>query len=187
MTSYGENKITPYGDVDDQDKVLTSEQRGKVHEYGFYHRSIHVMIETFKGGFVLQKKAKGTENEGTWSSSVSGHVRYQESYEEAAIREIKEELGIEIEDPSELTYETKLEACEETGNEFVHIFSYLLDQDTEKIDPDLEEVEEVIIVDLDDVKKDIDTNPGIYSPAFILCLNKWLAIETKGMEKKNNE
>ena len=64
-----------------------------------YHRCSHLFIEVFGGRFIIQKKAKSTENGGLWSSSVSGHLEAGESYETAIVREAREELGLDIEVP----------------------------------------------------------------------------------------
>ena len=157
------------------EEILILHDRGELHEYGFMHRSSHIFVETFGGGFILQKKAKGTENAGRWSSSVSGHVRYGETYKDAAIREAKEELGIRIikEDFEKIT---KVQPCKETNNEFVTLYSYLIDG-SETIDPNGEEVDSIIICALKEIVEDIHLNRDKYSPAFIYILNIYLSIE----------
>ncbi len=142
------------------------------------HRAIHVLIETFGGGFVLQKKAVGTENEGKWSSAVSGHVRFGETYRQAAIRETHEELGLEI-DRKDLHHISKIHPCKETGSEFVSVYTYLMDPNSELIKPDANEVEIVIIRPLKEVAEDIERNKDIYSEAFILAMDVFLTLYKK--------
>jgi ADP-ribose pyrophosphatase YjhB (NUDIX family) len=130
----------------------------------------------WKRGFVLQLKGKNSENAGKWSSAVSGHVEFGESYEDAAIREAKEELGLEI-DKKELIRIIKIAACKETNNEFVVLFTYLMDRNTESIKLDPDEIENILIAPLADVIKDVNRNLGDYSPAFIKLLDEWLDYE----------
>jgi len=174
--------------VDKNDKVMYPiYSKEALHHNKLMHRSVHVFIETFGRGFILQLKGRESENAGKWSSAVSGHVEYGEDYQDAAIRETKEELGLEI-DSKELIRILKIDACEETNNEFVVLFTYLMNKDTESIKPDPEEVEKVLIVPLADVMRDTNKNSNDYSPPFLKLLDRWLAHElakNPGEEKNN--
>lgn len=164
--------------VDLNDKFLFRVKGKKaLHSMKHPHRAVHVLMETYGKGFIIQRKAKGTENAGKLSSAVSGHVRAGETYWEAAIRETKEELGIEI-DSRELKYLDKLPPSKATGNEFVVVYSYLLDSEEKKLigrGELSEEVEGLIITSISDLVEDIKVNSNEYSPAFILafkCFNR---------------
>jgi isopentenyl-diphosphate Delta-isomerase len=156
-----------------------------LHKNGGYHRAVHILIEVFGGLFVLQKKAKGTENAGKWSSAVSGHVRYNESYEEAAMREMEEELGLKIE-KKDLHRIAKIKPSADNGNEFVVVFSYLMDPEEEVLKPDPKEVDEIVMGKLDDFIEDVESHMDEYSPAFVGAFNVFLVLE-KGIEGANNE
>jgi isopentenyldiphosphate isomerase len=153
----------------------------ELHESKLLHRGVHVFIEVFGGRFVLQRKANkpGIENAGTWSSAVSGHVRFNESYESAAIRESMEELHLLL-NPSDMRKILKDFPTEENGFEFVTLFSYLLDP-KEEFPRISEEVEEIVVVPLDLLIKDITNNRKKYSPVFVSLFNKFLVLE-KGLE-----
>ena len=142
---------------------------------GEYHRAVHVFVEVYGGRFLMQLKAPGTENEGKWSSSVSGHVRAGESFEKAAIRETEEELGLVI-NSSDLERIALINPCGETGDEFVTLYTYLMDDDTELLKINKDEVTEVLIWKLDDMVRDVDENKALYSPAFIILLNIFLEL-----------
>jgi len=165
--------------VNDRDEViLFSNNKEELHKLKCKHRGVHVFIETFGGGFILQKKAKGTENEGKWSSAVSGHVRVGESYTGAAIREMEEELGLRA-SPIELEYIGKLKACPETGNEFVSLYSYLADEEDEsRLKPSEEEIEELLICSRELIKADTIRDSVIYSVPFLLLFYMFLGAAT---------
>jgi len=154
--------------------------KDKLHKQptGCYHRAVHVFIEVVNGRFLIQLKAPGTENENKWSSAVSGHVRAGETYEEAAIREAKEELGINI-SSNELEKIAKIHPSKETNGEFVTLFTYLMDDATEMLTIDNNEVREVVICKFKDLLKDIDKHKDKYSPAFIMLLNIFLELYKK--------
>ena len=159
--------------------LMTVHSKDHLHKNGGYHRAIHVLVEVFGGLFILQKKSKGTENGGKWSSAVSGHVRYSEGYEEAAIREMNEELGIKA-DRRDLNKIAKIGPSKKTDNEFVTIFTYLMDPRNEKLKLDEKEVDEIVVSKLSDVIEDVEAHIDEYSPAFIEVFNAFLSLE-KGM------
>lgn len=137
------------------------------------HRSIHLFVELFGGKIIIQKKAAHTENGGLWSSSVSGHVEtFDYDYEGAAIREAKEELGLEIV-KGDLIEVCTLSASEETGWEFVRLFTYLMDDTTEKIKLESDEVDEVLVLPRKELMQDMRDHPDIYSPVFIELMDRF--------------
>lgn len=82
--------------VDEDDNVLGHASRSECHSKGLIHRSVHVIVVNDKGEVFLQKRSmKKDLYPGYYTCSATGHVEYGESYEEAARRELMEELGIE--------------------------------------------------------------------------------------------
>lgn len=164
----------------DDHHVLTIFGKDALHHTPGYHRSVHVFVEVFGGKFLLQKKSKETENAGKWSSAVSGHVRYGETYTKAAIREAEEELGLII-SAEELQKITKVSPSAYNGYEFSTLFTYLMDPAVEKLTLDPVEVDEISINRLADVINDVEECRNEYSPAFVELFNIFLALE-KGIE-----
>ena len=81
--------------VYEHDRVLRHATRAECHaDPTLMHRSTHVVVET-GSGLLLQRRgfAKDT-GAGLWDSACAGHVQPGESYTEAAVRELAEELGI---------------------------------------------------------------------------------------------
>jgi len=61
------------------------------------HRIVHVMIFNDKGEIFLQQRSATKKFcPGHWCISAGGHVQKGESYHNAAKRELKEELGVEL-------------------------------------------------------------------------------------------
>lgn len=82
--------------VDSDGNVIGQETRGVVYKKGLLHRASHVLIRNSKGQIYLQKRSdKKKILPGYWDISSSEHLRIGETFEQAAIRGLKEELGIE--------------------------------------------------------------------------------------------
>src|SRR5690606_32035914 len=82
--------------VDEQDNIIGKETRKKVHELGLWHRGVHVFLFDTDGNLLIQKRsADRTSNPLRLDGSVSEHVQSGESFHQAAIRGMKEELGLE--------------------------------------------------------------------------------------------
>lgn len=178
--------VEPFSIVNSKDKHLyTVFGECALHLNGGYHRAVHIFVESFGGLFILQKKDADTENSGKWNSAAFGHVKYGESYREAAVRELEEKIGLEV-DEKELSIIMKMGPNHENGNEFVTLFTYLMDPGLENIELNSDEVDEVIINKLIDVIKDVEKHKDEYSPTFVDLFNKFLALE-KGIEGTADE
>jgi 16S rRNA (adenine1518-N6/adenine1519-N6)-dimethyltransferase len=108
--------------VDSVDNVIGSASRSYVHANNLLHRAVHIWIFNKKGEILLQKRSMEKDRfPGRWTSSVSGHVDSGETYEHAALREIEEEIGIQIAKPlKQIGYIT---ASERTEQEFIKLYT----------------------------------------------------------------
>src|SRR3989338_1034135 len=93
--------------VDSNDNVIDSREFLEVYDSlktnkPMFHRSVHIFVFNSQGKLLLQRRAKHMIiAPDKWDSSVAGHVDAGDSYETAAIKELREEIGIEIK-PDEL-------------------------------------------------------------------------------------
>jgi isopentenyldiphosphate isomerase len=107
--------------VNDCDEVIDRKPRSEVHARGLLHRAIHVLVFNSRGEIFLQKRSmKKDRQPGVWDSSSSGHVDSGENYDETAVRELREEIGLELKAPPQKLF--KIDACAETDAEFVWIY-----------------------------------------------------------------
>ncbi len=84
--------------VDKDDQVIGQSTRGKLHRNkNLIHRSIGVCVFNSKGEIYLQKRSNTKDTDpGKWTISCSGHVLSGDSYQVTAARELKEELGVDL-------------------------------------------------------------------------------------------
>jgi len=107
--------------VDENDQVIGQRSRRTVHTLGLRHRAVHVLIFDRSARLFLQKRSMHKDmNPGLWDSSAAGHVDAGESYDRCALREIREELGVDV--TSKLLPLFKLPASRRTGMEFCQVY-----------------------------------------------------------------
>ena len=81
--------------INDQDNVIGKASKQEVYEKLLTHRIVHILIFNDKNEMALQMQSKNKRFCPLhWSTAVGGHVRSGETYEQAALREMGEEIGI---------------------------------------------------------------------------------------------
>ena len=82
--------------VDESGRITGRATRGEVHgNPGLIHRSVHIHVFNSSGALFLQKRGLDKDVQpGRWDTSVGGHVDAGETPDFAAVRELREELGI---------------------------------------------------------------------------------------------
>ena len=83
--------------VDENNELLgITEEREIVHKKNLWHRLVSCWIMNERGEILLQKRSHTKIRNPVKWARTGGHVNYCENVEEAIIREIKEEIGIDI-------------------------------------------------------------------------------------------
>ncbi|MFC1505151.1 NUDIX domain-containing protein [Thermodesulfobacteriota bacterium] len=78
--------------------------RSQVHVDGDWHRTVHVWVMNSQQELLLQKRAAAKESHpGLWDVSCAGHVPAGDDSRHAAVRELREELGLAVK-PDALRY-----------------------------------------------------------------------------------
>lgn len=71
--------------------------RAQVHQDGDWHRTVHVWLLNEKGELLLQLRGPHQEaNPNCWDISCAGHLDAGEQRDDAAQRELREELGVSL-------------------------------------------------------------------------------------------
>lgn len=84
--------------IDAQGRVVGLRRRAEIHgDPAARHRAVHVFVRNRHGALFLQRRAPTKRIQpDRWDTSVGGHVDPGESYEQAAVRELAEELGVRL-------------------------------------------------------------------------------------------
>lgn len=152
--------------LDDKGNMTgVTKPRSLVHQDGNWHKSVHVWI--FNGDKLLMQKRSPEKDShpNEWDISCAGHVTAGETSLEAAIKEIKEELDLDVLGPDfKLLFSLKSQSVQKNGtfinNEFNDVYLVERDLDISQIKLQTEEVSEVkwvSISELEDVAKNKTT------------------------------
>lgn len=143
-------------DIVDKEGNLTGKTclKSEAHKHGYFHQTIHVWIYTNDRKILLQKRALSKKVfPGLWDISVAGHIGAGEKIEEAAIREIEEEIGFKISIPNLHKIGTRIHQVNHPNgiidNEFHHVFITELTTSIESLTIQESEVAELKLFDLD--------------------------------------
>jgi isopentenyl-diphosphate Delta-isomerase len=107
--------------VNARDEVVGKRPRSEVHRLGLMHRAVHVLVFNARGDVFLQKRSMSKDRQpGLWDSSASGHLDTGEGYDACAVRELREEIGLQLDSAPLRLF--KLPASEETDMEHVWVY-----------------------------------------------------------------
>lgn len=139
---------------DENGKFLGTEERGVVHSKGLWHKTVHCWLYDRDGNVFFQRRS----DRGTLYTTSSGHLSAKESVTEAFQREIKEEIGLDI-DASDATkvgvVPFQMDRVKEDGSifkdrAFANVYVDLYEGNYEDFHMDENEVSGIVIVSAKD-------------------------------------
>lgn len=157
-------------DVVDDEGNPTGERvlREEAHRDGIQHRTAHVWLYRIRFGkiqILLQKRSENKDSfPGCYDISSAGHIPAGQEYYESALRELKEELGVEAE-ASELhpcgmrriSFDDVFHGQPFHDRQVTQVFVLRRDEDEEAFQIQEDELSEVRWVNLDSCMKDVQT------------------------------
>jgi isopentenyldiphosphate isomerase len=83
--------------VDEDDVVVTTVERAVMRAGRLRHRAVFILVTASDGRLLVHRRSAAKDLwPGRWDIAVGGVVAAGESYDEAARRELAEEIGIEV-------------------------------------------------------------------------------------------
>ena len=158
--------------VNQKDEPIGLMPKMEAHEKGLLHRAFSVFIFNEKNELMLQQRALSKyHSPGLWTNTCCSHQREGETNIEAGKRRLKEEMGFtaELEDTISFIYKAPFDNGL-TEHEFDHI---LVGNYNEEPLLNPEEAEAWKWMELDEVAKDMENNPSIYTEWFKIIFDKY--------------
>ena len=144
----------------------------EAHEKGILHRAFSVFIFNKKGELLLQQRALDKyHSPGLWTNTCCSHQRDGESNIEAGKRRLQEEMGFNC-DLKELFWFVYKASFDNglTEHELDHVMIGHYEDDPIV---NLDEAAAFKWMTLDDVKKDMELQPELYTEWFKIIFNEY--------------
>lgn len=158
--------------VNEKDEILGLMEKMQAHENGILHRAFSVFLYNSKGEMLLQKRAaEKYHSPNQWTNACCSHPRIEETYEQAAKRRIKEELGIDCELEEKFWFIYKADVGQNLWeHELDHVFvgNYEGEFNLNK-----EEVAEVRYISLENLNIELENNPENFTEWFKIILEEY--------------
>lgn len=158
--------------VDEKDKEIGVMPKLEAHIYGLLHRAFSVFIFDDRGRILLQRRALDKYHSGgLWTNSCCSHPRPSEDVKYAALRRLREEMGMEcdIEEVFSFVYKAKFDNGL-TEYEYDHVY---LGHSNTLPQINKEEVEEFKYMTRDELLHDMAGHPEKYTEWFKLCIKDY--------------
>ncbi len=154
---------------DEHDCLTGTARRGECHgNPELIHRTAHVVVYHPDGRILLQRRSMNKDIQpGKWDTAVGGHVMPGETYEQAAVREMTEELGLPETTPLKFLFDSRIRNDIESEN--VRVFSAV---SAGPFDFQKEEIDEVAFWDIQALK--LPANRGNFTPNLVQELDRLL-------------
>lgn len=159
-------------EIDWDDNVVALHPKEKLKEKMFPHRVSLVIPKTADNKILLCRRAKNKfPFPDVWCCAIGGKVLANESYEAAAYREMKEEVGMN----SPLEHVTKFKYNKEDYKAIFAVFTTkdAISKDVFNLDPD--EIQYISAFSVDEVNQMIKSNPEEFASTFLAALDAFVS------------
>lgn len=145
-----------YWDIYDSNKKITGRKMKRndwILKDGEYHLSVLGVVQRPDGKYLITKRGATKEWAPNWWEVSGGAALYGESSNEAIIREIREETGLDVTDAEGgFVFTYHRENPDKGDNYFVDVYKFQMNFDEEDIMIQKEEASDFKIATLDEIK-----------------------------------
>ncbi len=158
--------------INENDEVKGLMEKMQAHRTGLLHRAFSVFLFNNQGEMLLQKRASNKyHSPDQWTNAVCSHPRDGETYKDAAIRRLKEELGIDVELNHKFFFIYKANVGDGLWeHELDHVFVGNYEGEF-SLNPD--EVSEVRYIAQDQLDKEMAAHPENFTEWFKIILKEY--------------
>lgn len=151
--------------VDNNDRQIGLMEKQAAHIEPHLHRAFSIFLFNSKGELLMQQRALSKyHSPGLWTNTCCSHPRSGETLEEATSRRLMEEMGMTCPMHEVYTFIYKAPVGQGlTEHEFDHVF---IGQSDDIPNINTEEVASWKYMRLDDLKKDLELYPELYTEWF---------------------
>jgi len=152
--------------IDENGNVIGKKLKSEAHRTGEWHKSSHVWIVVGRK-ILLQKRSYSKEIfPGKFDVACAGHVKSGESYEDAAVRELEEELGIKVKKEELLFLCTRpqvtvIKEKNIISREIMKVFLLKID-DIDRLSVNRDEISELRLFDIDELRTLLKNRPEMF-------------------------
>jgi isopentenyl-diphosphate delta-isomerase len=153
--------------VDGNDVVLGYSTKEDIKRRGLNYRVVQVFLFNSAEQLMLCRRPDTKKMFAGQFGSVMGHVRRGDTYEEAAYREVKEEIGVN----TKLRRVTKFSVLDGANRVFQEVFSGGV---SDKVEPDKTEISEFKFMSLRELRTEIVTVPNKFAVPFMEAVRAYM-------------
>ncbi|MBI3889059.1 NUDIX domain-containing protein [Candidatus Saccharibacteria bacterium] len=148
--------------VNENDEVIDVMERSEASKRGLGYRIIFVLFYTPMGDVILQRRHPLKSAGGMFTTTASGHVESGKSYEETAIKETKEETGVDLE-PTQLVDLGKRSYHAQRGMRWAGVYLHEYAGSIEDLTVEENEGDGFVAVPLDELKLAVEQKQKEYT------------------------
>ena len=148
--------------VDERGNPIGSARRSEVHgNPKLLHPVVHCLVTNRQGQLLLQRRSMNKDIQpGRWDTSVGGHVSLGETIEQALLREMEEEIGL---DGTSVTLKRLYQYIHRNAIESELVTTYGCVSEGPFFRQE-EEIDELLFWSPDDIRKALKS--GVFTPNF---------------------
>lgn len=149
-----------------REKTGREHVRGEKIPEGFYHLVVHIWIRNCKGEYLISQRSANRPTSPLMWECVGGSVLIGESSIDGALREVKEEVGLDLEPETGKILFTKIRS---TFNDIVDVWLFEYDGDLHLDDATTDEVSDCRWMTVPEIRKLYEDNRLVKTLDYFFC------------------
>lgn len=149
-----------------REKTGREHVRGEKIPEGFYHLVVHIWIRNHKGEYLISQRSASRPTFPLMWECVGGSVLMGESSIDGALREVKEEVGLDLEPETGKILFTKIRG---TFNDIVDVWLFEYNGDLHLDDATTDEVSDCRWMTVSEIRKLYEDNRLVQTLDYFFC------------------